>query len=237
MDTRHLRLKIVFDHTDFVIFNKPVGMAMHDAERGIIPAAQAFTGERELYLCHRLDTVTSGCLLLAKNKAAAASLSELFALRRIQKYYLAALSAKPSRKQGTIAGDMKNRRRGQHVLTKTRENPAVTQFFSYNIEGLGRIAIVKPLTGKTHQIRVAMKSLGAPILGDSHYGAPAHDRVSLHAWQLHFSYRDETIFASCLPDTGAFFKAALFSNWLAQQPDITFLPWPAFTVPEHRDNE
>ena len=232
-----MTIQIIAEHADFIVINKPVGVAMHDSEQGIIAQTKTITGDNALYLCHRLDTVTSGCLLLARNKTAAAVLSELFATRNIQKYYLAALSVKPSKKQGTIAGDMKNRRRGQHVLTKTRENPAVTQFFSHHIDGLGRIALVKPLTGKTHQIRVAMKSLGAPILGDPHYGAPQADRVSLHAWQLHFDYEGQKFTISCLPQTGVFFTSPLFTTWLEKQSCVTSLPWPAFTLPSKRDDE
>lgn len=232
-----MTIPIIAEHTDFIVINKPVGVAMHDSENGVVPQTRAATGDSELFLCHRLDTVTSGCLLLARNKAAAAALSEQFATRRIQKYYLAALSGKPAKKQGTIAGDMKNRRRGQHVLTKTRDNPAVTQFFSQHIDDLGRIAVVKPLTGKTHQIRVAMKSLGAPISGDTHYGAPEADRVSLHAWQLHFEFAAHTFNISCEPQSGGFFTSPLFRAWLAAQPDVSSLPWPAFTVPERRDDE
>ena len=205
---------------------------MHDAESGIVPAVRTLTGEQQLYLCHRLDTVTSGCLLLARNATAAATLSNLFAHRHIQKFYLALLAGRPVKKQGTIAGDMKNRRRGQHVLMKSRENPAVTQFFTSHIDTVGRMAVVKPLTGKTHQIRVAMKSIGAPIAGDTLYGATEADRVYLHAWQLHFSYGGETFKVNCVPDSGAAFVAPAFADWLHNQPDPNTLPWPAFRLPD-----
>lgn len=221
-----------FEHPDFYVIHKPVGMPMHDDALGVIHAIRALTGEQQLYLCHRLDTVTSGCLLIGRNASAAAQLSGLFAGRDIQKYYLAILSGKPAKKQGTIAGDMKNRRRGQHVLMKTRENPAVTQFFSHHRAETGRIALVKPLTGKTHQIRVAMKSLGSPILGDTLYGGKEADRVYLHAWQLHFSYNGEDFSITCTPEEGSRFVSEAFSGWLAEQPDNRSLPWPSFTLPE-----
>ncbi|MEG3767620.1 TIGR01621 family pseudouridine synthase [Alteromonas sp. 14N.309.X.WAT.G.H12] len=222
---------IIFTHRDFYIINKPVGMPMHDAKSGIIPALTALTGETALYLCHRLDSVTSGCLLIARNASAASQLSQLFSNKQIQKYYLAMLSAKPSKKQGTVAGDMKNRRRGQHVLLKTRHNPAVTQFFSYHIPLRGRVALIKPLTGKTHQIRVAMKSLGAPISGDTLYGAAQQDRVSLHAYALFFSYNNQAFGVVCPPTQGNDFISAEFASWLAQLGEIQALNWPKFTLP------
>ncbi|MBU2978061.1 TIGR01621 family pseudouridine synthase [Alteromonas sp. C1M14] len=223
---------IVFTHPDFYIVNKPVGTPMHDGENGIITVLAALTGESRLYLCHRLDTVTSGCLLIGRNPTAAAQLSQLFSQRQIQKFYLAVLSTKPSKKQGTLVGDMKNRRRGQHVLLKTRHNPAVTQFFSYHLPQVGRVALVKPLTGKTHQIRVAMKSLGAPIAGDTLYGGAApQDRVSLHAYGLVFIYQNQTFRICCPPNEGHHFTADVLTQWLPKIEDIERMKWPKFTLP------
>lgn len=204
---------------------------MHDSENGIVVRAKHGLGLPSLYLCHRLDTVTSGCLLLAKHAEAAAELSGLFATRQIQKFYLAFLANKPAKKQGTISGDMKNRRRGQHILLKSKNNPAVTQFFSHYIESVGRIAVVKPLTGKTHQIRVAMKSIGAPIHGDTLYGASPADRVSLHAHSLFFEYKKETVSVAAPPTEGSLFTAKPCQNWLSAQSQMTRLPWPEYKFP------
>ncbi|WP_211162710.1 TIGR01621 family pseudouridine synthase [Alteromonas ponticola] len=224
-------VKIVYDHQDFIVVDKPVGMPMHDSARGIVVSSENVLGEKDLHLCHRLDTGTSGCLILAKSPTAAAQFEQLFSQRKIQKYYLALTQLKPNKKQGTVIGDMKNRRRGQHILVKSRENPAVTQFFSSSVEAGRRGAVVKPLTGKTHQIRVALKSLGSPILGDTFYGGIESDRMYLHAWQLHFSYRGESIRCICPPNEGKLFQSAPFKNWLAKQPPPTSLPWPPFNLP------
>ena len=204
---------------------------MHDSENGIIAQTKHYENLSSLYLCHRLDTVTSGCLLMAKHADAAAELSGLFAHRQIQKYYLAFLSNKPTKKQGTVSGDMKNRRRGQHILLKSKDNPAITQFFSHHIDGLGRIAIVKPLTGKTHQIRVAMKSIGAPILGDTLYGASPADRVSLHAYSLCFEYKGNDFSFTALPKEGSLFTATACQTWLSVHKNMTDLPWPDYKFP------
>lgn len=227
-----LTLHLVYEHRDFIIVHKPPGMPMHDSESGIITQAKRQLNKSTLYLCHRLDTVTSGCVILATSSTAAAAIGALFSTRQIQKYYLALLSGKPKKKQGTISGDMKNRRRGQHVLLKSQDNPAVTQFFSFALAPGVRAAIVKPLTGKTHQIRVAMKSLGSPIMGDSQYGGQASDRTYLHAFGLNFEYEGDTITAWAMPIAGEYFTCAAFSQWLGSLGNPAVLAWPSYTLPK-----
>jgi len=77
-------------------------------------------------------------------------------------------------------------RNGSWKLLRSVENPAVTQFFSFGLTPGLRLYLLKPHTGKTHQLRVALKSLGVPLLGDTRYGADKSDRAYLHAWQLAF---------------------------------------------------
>jgi tRNA pseudouridine32 synthase/23S rRNA pseudouridine746 synthase len=100
-------LKLVLDNPDFLVLNKPSGMPMHDSAEAIVPMAEALFNVDKLWLVHRLDSDTSGCILLAKNKDAAAEFGKQFAEKTIQKYYLALIDSKPKKKQGTIKGDMK----------------------------------------------------------------------------------------------------------------------------------
>lgn len=220
------QIDIVADHPDFVVVNKPSGVAMHDSEAGIIPLLRKQLKVSELFLCHRLDTGTSGCLLVARNPAAAARMCDLFAQRQMQKYYLALLDNKPKKKQGTVSGDMKNRRNGQRILLKTQQNPAITQFFTQSLVPGIRLTIVKPHSGKTHQIRVAMKSLGAPILGDSLYSGSESDRLYLHAWGLCFDYQGQSIRCFCRPMQGEHFLSSQMTGWLEAPADPGSLPWP-----------
>lgn len=220
------RLPRLLEHDDFIILHKPSGVPMHDAENGIISRLRAETGDRAWYLCHRLDTGTSGCLCVAKSATAAATIGEQFAASSVQKFYLALTHTKPIKKQGTIVGDMKNRRRGQYMLMKSRHNPAVSQFFSYGIDNGIRGVIVRPYTGKTHQIRVALKSVGSPILGDDRYGGNPSDRLYLHAWQLRFQYNGTAITASCLPASGQHYCDQAVRQWLDGLPMPDTLAWP-----------
>lgn len=224
-------VRILREDPDFLIVAKPTGMAMHDADEGIVTAVKAISGDSQLYLCHRLDTVTSGVICLARNARTAASVSAQFANREVQKFYLAVTDKKPKKKQGTVSGDMQNRRRGQHILLKSQTNPAVTQFFSGSIAPGLRGIVVRPLTGKTHQIRVALKSLGSPILGDSLYGGTQSDRTYLHAWRLSFMHNGERITTQCPPAEGEHFATQAFALWLDSQGDPAKMNWPAYAFP------
>jgi tRNA pseudouridine32 synthase/23S rRNA pseudouridine746 synthase len=218
--------EVIFSHPEFIIINKATGVTMHDAEQGVVSRLRDELGETDLHLAHRLDDGTSGCLLLARTPRAAARFEAMFRTRQVQKYYLALVDKKPKKKQGTIAGDMKNRRNGQHILLKSQQNPAVTQFFSYGFSDAPRLMLVKPLSGKTHQIRVALKSLGSPITGDTLYGAAPSDRLYLHAWGLEFDYDGEPVSVFCTPPAGHYFTHPDIVNWLNTGPHPATLNWP-----------
>ncbi|WP_218395457.1 pseudouridine synthase [Alteromonas lipotrueae] len=193
---------------------------------GIVSLLREQTGFSQLHLCHRLDTGTSGCLCLAKNTQTAALIGEAFASRRVSKYYLAISADKPKKKQGTIVGDMKNRRGGQFMLLKSKDNPAVTQFFSQSAKPGYRGFIVKPLTGKTHQIRVALKSMGAAILGDTLYSGAPSDRLHLHAGWLRIPLPSRTILVKAPILSGDLFTDSEVSNWLTELPEPDSFNWP-----------
>ena len=228
--------EVIFSHPDFFIINKSAGITMHDAQHGIVRQVCEALGETDLRLVHRLDDGTSGCLILARNPQAAARFEVLFRTRQVQKYYLALVEKKPKKKQGTITGDMKNRRNGQHILLKSQHNPAVSQFFSYGFTDAPRLMLVKPLSGKTHQIRVAMKSLGSPIIGDTLYSAAPSDRLYLHAWGLEFEYEGEPVSVFCTPSDGEYFAHNSIADWLAQAPHPNTLNWPKSAV-KSRDKD
>lgn len=197
-------LAILADHPRFLLVDKPAGLSFHrEAEApGLLDLLRESSGRDDLHAVHRLDRITSGLVLVAKGPAAAAEFGALFAERRIAKFYLALSDRAPSKKQGTIAGDMAKGRNGSWRLLPTRQDPAVTRFFSAGLGGGLRLFLVRPQTGRTHQIRVALKSLGSPILGDARYGGAAADRGYLHAWSLAFALGGERFEFSCPPCDG-----------------------------------
>ncbi|WP_395342190.1 TIGR01621 family pseudouridine synthase [Ningiella sp. W23] len=209
-------IPVVYQHQDFVVVNKPSGVGMHAISQSdsdhenfaILDVLQTQLGHR-FHLCHRLDTPTSGCLLLAKNPKSAALIGKLFETRKIQKYYIALSDGKAKKKQGSIIGDMQKARNGAYKLTKTRNHPAITQFVSSSVGKGLRAYLCKPLSGKTHQIRVALKSISAPILGDKRYKGTDAQRLHLHSYALKFDYNGELIEIVCSPPDDMLSNSAL----------------------------
>jgi len=201
----------VFEHPDFYIFDKPAGESFH-SENGagfFVNIQKQFPGEI-LFPVHRLDRMTSGLVLVARNKTAAQQFAKLFESREVEKTYLALSEHKPSKKQGSIIGDMQRSRSGNWRLARTKENPAITRFTSQSTnilfqEKTVRLFILKPETGKTHQLRVMMKAIGSPIIGDERYGGTAADRGYLHASALKFLWKGEEINCEQQPTTGILF--------------------------------
>lgn len=199
--------RILSQNEHFLVIAKGPGIGMHDegGDAGLVSLVRADTG-LELYPVHRLDKMTSGLLLLARTPQANRALSMSFAQRQVSKQYLALSDCKPKKKQGWIKGDMQKGRGGSWLLTRSLENPAISWFDSTPVrEGL-RLFRIKPQTGKTHQIRVAMKSIGAPILGDERYGGSPAERGYLHAWRLDFVLWDTPFAFECPPEPGPAFS-------------------------------
>ena len=220
-------LQILFRSVDYWVVEKPAGMSFHaeSEELGVIQFLAASYPEQAFYPVHRLDKMTSGLLIVACHAKAAASFGKMFESHEMEKRYLALSVKKPKKKQGTIVGGMVPSRRGQWKLTQDKENLAITQFFSNSFQGL-RVFFVRPLTGKTHQIRVALKSLGSPILGDLRYSGEEADRGYLHAYSLQFNWQGEMRSYLSFPAYGEHFSSEL-SEFVVTQFDESVLKWPA----------
>ena len=201
-----MKLDIVYQTNDFIIIYKPCGLSVHkdQSEIGLTTLLAEQLGVPQVWLVHRLDKVTSGLLILALNAESAAEFFRLFAEHRIQKTYLALSNHKPKKKQGLIVGDMQKVRNGAWKLCPSKENPAITRFESVSCEPNLRLFILKPQTGKTHQLRVAMKSLASPILGDALYGKKTEkiDRTYLHAARLQFEFKGQAFDVFTPPKEG-----------------------------------
>jgi len=227
-------IQVLFDHPDFVIVNKPNNISVQNEsiQSGILPLICQQLKVEKLWLVHRLDKVTSGILILAKHSQAAAVFGLLFEQKQIEKYYLAISTKKPKKKQGAIKGGMKKVRDGKWMLDSSDTSVAISQFFSFSISAGLRLFLVKPLTGKTHQIRVAVKSLGSPILGDELYKGGTSDRTYLHAYCIRFIYQDQPICIICPPDRGDFFINDDTSQQIAKLATPWTLNWPDIKLPQ-----
>lgn len=219
---------LLYQHPDFLVINKHPGVSVHkdDNDQPLLAEIARQTGDEKLYLIHRLDKMTSGLLLLGRNREAAALLSANFANRNVEKYYLAIGSKKPKKKQGVVIGDMTRSRQSSWKLETTRENPAITQFFSTAAGQGRRLFLCKPHTGKTHQIRVALRSVGSGITGDDIYGSEAADRGYLHAYALCFPYQGTMRQFVCLPEQGELWALPETQQALADWQQPWTLDWP-----------
>lgn len=225
--------ELIETHPEFILIYKKPGASFHSetGAPGVFEQVRQDLNVAQLFPVHRLDKVTSGILLFATTEAANRELSEQFRLRQTEKYYLALSAHKPTKKQGKIIGDMAASRRGTYKLCHSLNNPAITQFFS---KGLGqglRLFMLKPHTGKTHQLRVALKSLGAPILGDESYGDKHNsDRTYLHAYSLGFCFRGKVYRYTQAPREGGEFLNPAFTAALEEFARPWELAWPQLGV-------
>lgn len=201
---------LIDDQAEFVVVHKFPGVVVQGERDGetLLNFVREGMGLAELYPVHRLDKETSGVVVFAKTKAANQALSQAFADKKVKKIYLALSDRKPIKKQGLIRGDMVKARGGSYRLTRSLENPAETRFNSCSLAPSQRLFILTPFSGKTHQLRVALKSLSAPIIGDKRYGGTGADRMYLHAYALSFPVNGVSYSYQALPATGILFDCA-----------------------------
>jgi tRNA pseudouridine32 synthase/23S rRNA pseudouridine746 synthase len=179
-----------------------------------------------LHLVHRLDKETSGVVIFAKSASIASELGHLFKNHQIEKYYLALSMGRPKKKQGTIKGDIVKSRRSQYKLLRSHQKPSITQFFSYSLKENVRLFLLKPITGKTHQIRVVMNSLSSPILGDYLYGGANSKRMHLHCFLMQFSFRGEKYQLLDENELKSFTFSELIFKKLHELGEPSMLKWP-----------
>jgi len=223
-------INIIAEHDDFIIAEKPANVNFHDEgelDNGFFNQVKKQQKLEQLFPVHRLDKMTSGLIIFAKNLTSTQLFQELFEQHNVEKYYLAVSDKKPKKKQGLIKGDMEKSRRGMWKLLRSQENPAITQFFSYPLTTGKRLYLLKPHSGKTHQIRVALSSIGSPILGDPIYATKnsyEEQRGYLHAYALRFTFKGQCYQYVLPPNNGEFFTEGLPLKKLELPWS---LPWPS----------
>jgi 23S rRNA pseudouridine955/2504/2580 synthase len=168
---------ILHEDLDLIVLNKPSGVAVHGGsgvDHGIIEILRSIRPEqRYLELVHRLDRATSGCLLIAKKRSRLRQLHELLRNNQLQKTYIALVEGHwPKRKQHVNAPLLKNELKSGERITKVSPagKDAVTQFKVIEQFEDTTLVEARPVTGRTHQIRVHAQYTGHPIIGDERYG-------------------------------------------------------------------
>ena len=184
---KDLEKSVLYRDDDIIVINKPPGLPVQGGPGitrhldGMLDALR-FGSEHRPRLVHRLDRDTSGALVLARTPGVAAKLAAAFRSRDVEKTYWAVVAGRPVPVEGRI--DLPLKRvggpRGEHTEPAERDDKegarAITDFetLDHAARKLAWLEL-KPLTGRTHQLRVHCVAIGAPILGDEKYAKPDHN--------------------------------------------------------------
>lgn len=200
--SRELQGAVLFEDDRLLIINKPSGLAVHGGSGvsvGLIEALRRIRpDERFLELVHRLDRDTSGCVMLAKKRSTLKTLHGLLRGNGVDKRYLALVEGRWSSRKVQVKLPLEKNvlRSGERMV---RVNPdgkySLTHFQVVQRLSAATLVEAKPVTGRTHQIRVHCQAAGHPIIGDDKYGrdevnerfrAEGVQRLFLHAHSLSF---------------------------------------------------
>ncbi len=224
---RDVPFEIIYEDRDIAVIDKPAGLVVHPAAghyqgtlvHGLLARLKDLSGiggQLRPGIVHRLDKDTSGLLLVAKNDFVHQELTEQFKAREINKVYLALVHGVPSAGSGQICFPIGRHpvHRKKMSIRAPRSREAKTLWWVKRVFRGATLLEVRPLTGRTHQIRVHLAAIGHPIVGDRLYGGakphgPKAPRQMLHAHKLSFTHpgtRKRMVFESPLP---ADFQAVL----------------------------
>lgn len=215
----NIPIKCLFEDEHILVIEKPSGLVVHpgagNSQHTLVNALLFFcpslsgVGEKNRPgIVHRLDKETSGVMVVAKTQLAYGELQRQFKAREVDKLYLGLVWGKMPEKTGQITWPVgRHEKKRQRISTKTRKPKEAETHFTLRQEWEEfSLLEIKPLTGRTHQIRVHFAAFGHPVVGDTRYGRKKINlrlsRVFLHAFQLAFVHPGSKIrmeFSSPLP--------------------------------------
>jgi 23S rRNA pseudouridine955/2504/2580 synthase len=193
--------RILYEDGSLLVIDKPAGMAVHGGSGlswGVIEAFRMLRNENYLELVHRLDRETSGCLLIARRRSALRALHEQLRDNQMKKCYLALLCGRLSKDKVTVTAALRKNvlQSGERMVRVDKDGKtARTEFRVARRFSNWTLVEARPVTGRTHQIRVHAAYIGHPIVGDGKYGDDEANRQArgmglsrlfLHAAELGF---------------------------------------------------
>ena len=199
--TAELDLPVIYEDDACIVINKPVGLLSH-SKGAFNPEAtvaswlatrkgiQLAHGERA-GIVHRLDRATSGVMICAKTPQALQWLQKQFSTRKVKKTYMAIINDRLEPPAAIV--DMPIERNPKNPATfrvGPQGKPATTAYHTMQASSRYSLLKLEPQTGRTHQLRVHLKYLGHPIVGDTFYGGEVADRLYLHAFCLELTLPD-----------------------------------------------
>ena len=204
LEPQLIPLEIVFEDLHIVVVDKPAGLAVHPAPGNVdstlanavlahSPEIEGVGGEKRPGIVHRLDKDTSGLIVVAKTSASHESLSRQFANREVTKSYRALVHGTPAEAEAIIDAPIgRDRGNRQRMAIVSTGRNAITRYKTLWSLGTYTLLDVRPQTGRTHQIRVHLASVGYPVVGDEKYGRinTTLKRHFLHAEGLKFIHPD-----------------------------------------------
>ena len=195
-----LPIEILYQDAAVIAVNKPAGLTVHAGAgqhdgtlvNRLVHHFQGLSqlgGDERPGIVHRLDKDTSGVLLVARTDAAHRALASQFSGRTVEKVYLALVNGHVKDDTGRITKPISRdpARRVRMTARLAAGRDAITEYRVRQRWEKFTFLEVRIKTGRTHQIRVHMASLGHPVAGDRLYGAPPADRLFLHAWKIGFT--------------------------------------------------
>jgi 23S rRNA pseudouridine1911/1915/1917 synthase len=190
---RSIKLPVIYEDEDVLVIDKPAGILTHSKGALNTEATVAsfirpkvnkeITGNRA-GIVHRLDRATSGVIITAKNPAALRWLQKQFSARKTKKTYIAVLEGAPNPRAAIVDAPIaRNPKRPQTFQVNKQGKSARTEYNVLKILEKNSLVELRPLTGRTHQIRIHMAYINHPVIGDNLYGHPG-PKLALHAKQL-----------------------------------------------------
>ena len=197
---------IIEDNENFVVINKPSGVAVQSGTKSrrnildILKHTEEFYGSKP-YAVHRIDKETTGILIVAKNRKYAQLFTSLFRIRRIHKTYISVCHGELDKPKGILNDDLVRYDSDRKIIEK-----AITHYKVLDKNTKASLLLLNPITGRKHQIRKHLSKIGFPIIGDEKYNFSNSQKyrkshLMLHAYSIKFVINDKKYeFTVDIPD-------------------------------------